>query len=159
MIHFHEVGMMDAVADITAVCLAMEKLGPEWVVCSPVHVGSGSVRCRHGIMPVPAPATANILKGIPSYGGKIKSELRIVYKTKLSTNLMVLSPTPCIGHKFSILWRAMFNHFFARHNASIVACSLPVGYAPYRNVQFHNLITLGSRLLSCFLLQIHKNML
>ncbi|MBQ1527869.1 MAG: nickel pincer cofactor biosynthesis protein LarC [Lachnospiraceae bacterium] len=75
MIHFHEVGMMDAVADITAVCLAMEKLGPERVVCSPVHVGSGSVRCRHGIMPVPAPATANILTGVPIYGGSIKGEL------------------------------------------------------------------------------------
>ncbi len=75
MIHFHEVGMMDAVADITAVCLAMEKLGPERVVCSPVHVGSGSVRCQHGIMPVPAPATANILTGVPIYGGSIQGEL------------------------------------------------------------------------------------
>ena len=75
MIHFHEVGMMDAVADITAVCLAMEKLDPERVICSPVHVGSGSVRCRHGIMPIPAPATANILTGVPIYGGSIKGEL------------------------------------------------------------------------------------
>lgn len=74
-IHFHEVGTYDAVADITAVCLLMEKLSPEMVVASPVHVGSGQVKCAHGILPVPAPATAEILKGIPAYGGKINGEL------------------------------------------------------------------------------------
>ncbi len=74
-VHFHEVGTMDAVADVVGVCLLMEQLAPEQVVCSPVHVGSGQVRCAHGILPVPAPATAYILKGIPSYGGQIKGEL------------------------------------------------------------------------------------
>ncbi|MBQ5487266.1 MAG: nickel pincer cofactor biosynthesis protein LarC, partial [Clostridia bacterium] len=74
-IHFHEVGTADAVADITAVCLLMEKLAPERVVASPVHVGSGTVRCAHGVLPVPAPAAAYILRGIPSYGGTIMSEL------------------------------------------------------------------------------------
>ncbi|MCR5733057.1 MAG: nickel pincer cofactor biosynthesis protein LarC [Lachnospiraceae bacterium] len=75
MIHFHEVGAMDAIADITACCLAMSMLDPEKVVVSPVHVGSGQVRCAHGIMPVPAPATAEILKGVPVYGGNIEGEL------------------------------------------------------------------------------------
>lgn len=74
-IHFHEVGTMDAIADVTAVCLLMEKLGVEKVTASPVHVGSGHVRCAHGILPVPAPATAYILKGVPIYGGGIKGEL------------------------------------------------------------------------------------
>ena len=74
-IHFHEVGTMDAVADVTAVCLLMEKLGAKKIVCSPVHVGSGHVHCAHGVLPVPAPATAEILKGIPSYGGEICGEL------------------------------------------------------------------------------------
>ncbi|MCQ2585293.1 MAG: nickel pincer cofactor biosynthesis protein LarC [Treponema sp.] len=74
-IHFHEVGSMDAVADVTAVCLLMEELGVEKVFASPVHVGSGTVKCAHGILPVPAPATANILKGVPVYGGEIKGEL------------------------------------------------------------------------------------
>ena len=74
-IHFHEVGSMDAVADVTAVCLAMEKLAPEKVVVSPIHVGSGHVRCAHGILPVPAPATAYILQGLPIYGGRIRGEL------------------------------------------------------------------------------------
>lgn len=74
-IHFHEVGSMDAVADVTAVCLLMETLGVEKVMASPIHVGSGTVKCAHGILPVPAPATANILSGIPIYGGDIKGEL------------------------------------------------------------------------------------
>lgn len=74
-IHFHEVGSMDAVVDITAVCLAMHELDPDQVIASPVHVGSGSVRCVHGILPVPAPATAVLLKGVPVYGGRIRGEL------------------------------------------------------------------------------------
>lgn len=74
-IHFHEVGTMDAVADVTAVCMLMERLSPETVVVSPVHVGSGHVQCAHGILPVPAPATAYILRDVPIYGGGIKSEL------------------------------------------------------------------------------------
>ena len=74
-IHFHEVGTMDAVADVVGVCLLMEALAPEQVIVSPVHTGSGQVRCAHGILPVPAPATALILEGIPSYGGQVKGEL------------------------------------------------------------------------------------
>lgn len=74
-VHFHEVGAMDAVADVAAVCYLMDKLSVDQVVASPVHVGSGSVRCAHGIMPVPAPATALLLKGVPTYGGEISGEL------------------------------------------------------------------------------------
>lgn len=74
-IHFHEVGSLDALADVTGVCLLMELLAPEQVLASPVHVGSGQVRCVHGILPVPAPATALLLEGIPIYGGSIRGEL------------------------------------------------------------------------------------
>ena len=74
-IHFHEVGMMDAVADVVGFCLLMEKLSPDQVLASPVHTGSGQVRCAHGILPVPAPATALILQGIPTYSGKVWGEL------------------------------------------------------------------------------------
>lgn len=74
-IHFHEVGTIDAVADITAVCLLMNELAPDEVICSPVHVGSGHVECAHGILPVPAPATAFLLQGVPTYGGGIQGEL------------------------------------------------------------------------------------
>ena len=74
-IHFHEVGTLDAVADVVGVCLLMETLSPEQVIASPIHTGSGHVHCAHGILPVPAPATALILTGIPSYGGAVKGEL------------------------------------------------------------------------------------
>ncbi len=74
-IHFHEVGALDAVADVTAVCLLMRELAPDRVVVSPVHVGSGQVRCAHGLLPVPAPATACILRDVPIYGGAIRGEL------------------------------------------------------------------------------------
>ena len=74
-IHFHEVGTMDAVADITAACLLIRKLAPEKIVASPVHVGAGKVRCAHGVLPVPAPATAYILRDVPIYGGRIQGEL------------------------------------------------------------------------------------
>ena len=74
-IHFHEVGTMDAIADIASVCLLLRKLAPDRIAASPIHVGSGRVKCAHGILPVPAPATAYILKGIPIYGGRIQGEL------------------------------------------------------------------------------------
>ena len=75
LVHFHEVGAMDAVADITAVCLMMNELAPEKIIASPVNVGFGNVRCAHGILPVPAPATAWILRGIPVYAGRTEGEL------------------------------------------------------------------------------------
>ena len=74
-IHFHEVGQLDAIVDIVTVCLLMHELKPELVRASAVHVGSGTVRCAHGILPVPAPATAELLLGIPCYTGEIQGEL------------------------------------------------------------------------------------
>ena len=74
-IHFHEVGTMDAVMDVAAVCLLLYELAPEKIVASPVHVGCGEVCCAHGVLPVPAPATAYLLRGIPSYGGAVRGEL------------------------------------------------------------------------------------
>ena len=66
-IHFHEVGNLDAIADIAAACFLMHELDPDKVIVSPINVGSGQVKTAHGILPVPAPATALLLKGIPSY--------------------------------------------------------------------------------------------
>lgn len=66
---------MDAVADITAFCLLLHELSPEQIMASPVRTGFGQVRCAHGILPVPAPAAAWILKGVPIYAGDIRGEL------------------------------------------------------------------------------------
>ncbi len=74
-IHFHEVGTMDALADIAAVCLLLHKLAPEQIVASPVCTGSGQVRCAHGLLPVPTPAAADLLRGVPAYGGTVRAEL------------------------------------------------------------------------------------
>lgn len=74
-IHFHEVGSLDAVADVVGVCLLMHTLAPDEITASAVHVGSGQVRCAHGVLPVPAPATAYLLRDVPIYGGAIRGEL------------------------------------------------------------------------------------
>ena len=74
-IHFHEVGTMDAVADIVGVCYLLEQIGAGKIVVSPLATGFGSVRCAHGILPVPAPATASIIEGNPTYSGNIEGEL------------------------------------------------------------------------------------
>lgn len=103
-IHFHEVGTMDAVADITAVCVLMDRLAPDQVIVSPVHVGSGQVKCAHGILPVPAPATAYILKDVPIYGGEIRGEL--------------CTPTGA----------ALLKYFASRFGAMPVMCTLAIGY-------------------------------
>ena len=74
-IHFHEVGTMDAVADIVGVCVLLEQIDPDRIVVSPLATGFGQVRCAHGILPVPAPATASIIEGVPTYSGDVEGEL------------------------------------------------------------------------------------
>ena len=73
-IHFHEVGSMDAVADVVAVCYLIDGLKPDNIIASPVRTGYGHVHCAHGILPVPAPATALILQKMPVYAGKLEGE-------------------------------------------------------------------------------------
>lgn len=75
LVHFHEVGAADAAADVTAVSLAVETLAPDRIIASPVNTGSGTVKCAHGVLPVPAPATAELLKGVPIYSDEVKGEL------------------------------------------------------------------------------------
>lgn len=74
-IHFHEVGTLDAMADVVNVCWLMQAIAPEEILCSPVCTGFGRVHAAHGLLPVPAPATAELLKGIPCYAGSVEAEL------------------------------------------------------------------------------------
>lgn len=74
-IHFHEVGTMDAIADVTGVCYLLHELQIDKIIASAVRTGYGEVHCAHGILPVPAPATEYLLRGIPIYSGSIKGEM------------------------------------------------------------------------------------
>ncbi len=74
-IHFHEVGAIDAIADIVCASMLIEELHPDKVLASSIQTGSGKVRCEHGIMPIPAPATAYLLKGMPIFSSGIHGEL------------------------------------------------------------------------------------
>ena len=74
-IHFHEVGTMDAVADVVGACMLFYEIDPDRIIASPVNVGRGQIKCAHGTLPVPAPATAFILKDVPIYSNEINGEL------------------------------------------------------------------------------------
>lgn len=94
-VHFHEVGAVDAIVDIVGAVIGLELLGVRRIVCSPVPVGSGTVMCQHGVMPVPAPATAELLRGVPLAACDEPGELTTPTGAAILTNLAdAFGPVP-----------------------------------------------------------------
>ncbi len=75
LVHFHEVGQVDAIIDIVSACLLIDKIGPSKIYSYPICTGSGTVKTAHGVLPVPAPATLRLLEGLPVYSGNYRTEL------------------------------------------------------------------------------------
>lgn len=74
-VHFHEVGAIDCIIDIVGTMICLEYLGVTGIVFSPLHLGQGKVKCEHGLMDIPTPATANLLEGVPTYVTPVQGEL------------------------------------------------------------------------------------
>jgi len=74
-VHFHEIGALDSIVDIVGAMIAVEEYLPATIVCAPVNVGQGTLECRHGVYPAPAPAALELLRGIPIYSDALRGEL------------------------------------------------------------------------------------
>ena len=100
-VHFHEVGATDSIVDIVAAAVCIAELDPTRIYCGPVELGGGMVRCEHGIFPVPAPATAEILAGVPCSYGRVDSEATTPTGAailKASVNEFRAPPTFAVEH-------------------------------------------------------------
>lgn len=103
-VHFHEVGAVDAILDVVGAVFALELLGVDRVACSPIPLGSGTLTCSHGVMPIPAPATAELLKGVPIAAcdetGELTTPTAAAVLTTLASTFGAIPPmtTAAIGY-------------------------------------------------------------
>ncbi len=94
-VHFHEVGAADAIIDVVGSVIGLNVMGIEQIVCSPLHLGSGTVECAHGILPVPPPAVAELVRGLPVYSRGIEGELLTPTAAAIFTSLAsAFGPVP-----------------------------------------------------------------
>jgi len=103
-VHFHEIGTLDALVDVVGCCIAIDMLSLDRIVSSPVCIGNGRFKCAHGILPVPAPATAEIIKGMPVYSSSFDGEL--------------LTPTGA----------AILKHFVSAYDKQVAMTIREIGY-------------------------------
>lgn len=88
-IHFHEVGALDAIVDVVGACIGLEYLGVEQIISTPLRLGTGTVKCAHGIMPVPVPAVVELTKGVPVVRTSIEGEITTPTGAAIVTTLAV----------------------------------------------------------------------
>ena len=96
-VHFHEVGAIDAIVDVTAAAILLDALNADTVISAPVSLGQGTIKSAHGIIPVPSPATVELIKGIPVTYTTVKSELTTPTGAAILTTITDKWDTPCKG--------------------------------------------------------------
>ena len=154
-VHFHEVGGVDAIVDIVGAAIAIDQLGIERIVASPLHLGSGMVKMSHGLYPIPAPATAKLLEGIPAYATEAKGELTTPTGAAIVTTLAhSFGPMPQItilktgygaGSKdrdFPNVLRAIMCEQTDNQPAALQTSNLPASNSKLANLQTPNSQTL-----------------
>ncbi len=115
-VHFHEVGAADAIVDIVGACAGLHALRIDRVVCSPIPIGSGTVTCEHGVLPVPAPATAELLRGVPIAACDVEGELTTPTGAAILTTLAAEYGPPPAMRLEAIGYGAGTREFRARAN-------------------------------------------
>jgi uncharacterized protein (TIGR00299 family) protein len=95
-VHFHEVGAVDSIVDIVGAAIGLELLGVKQIICTPLPLSTGSVVCAHGILPLPAPATLEILKGLPVVDGRSDQELVTPTGAAIAAEIATFSPLPAL---------------------------------------------------------------
>lgn len=158
-VHFHELGMLDAVADVTICAYLIDKIKPGKIISSPINVGNGTVKCAHGELPVPAPATANILRGIPYYKSDVMTELCTPTGAailKYFADEFTLSPRFCavkktgVGTGTKVLSRPNILRVFEYEDSGITELSCNIDDMTGEEAAFAAEVMMSKGALDCF---------
>ena len=175
-IHFHEVGAMDAIIDVVGGVLGLHALGIDALICSPLHVGAGTVECAHGTLPVPAPATAELVRGKPIYSSGVQGELLTptgaAILTTLADDFGPLPPMTVerIGHGAGTADRSIANmlrvfigsaprpdHFYAMEQTATIETTIDDMNPQMYDYLIEKVLEMGALDIFCTTVQMKKN--